>query len=177
MSILFLTGVSHAQGKFYTKNGTINFYSKTPLEDIEATNKSGVCVLDSKTGTLQFSVLIKGFEFENEEMQEHFNEDYMESNKLPKAEFKGQIVNNATVNYTKPGSYPAQIAGQLTIHGVTRQVQSTGTIKVQVNGLIAASSFLIQVADYNIKIPSLVKDKVAKTVRITIDTNLDPLKG
>jgi len=176
--VIFVSALTvKAQDKFYTKNGSIAFYSKTPLEDIEANHKSAVCVLDTKTGVLQFTVLIKGFEFENEEMQEHFNEDYLESDKFPKAEFKGQIVNNAAINYSKPNTYPVNIRGQLTLHGVTKEVQSTGTIKVDGDGLTAASSFIIQVADYNIKIPSLVRDKVAKTVKITVDTKLIPLKG
>ncbi len=169
--------ILQAQDKFYTKNGVISFFSKAPLEDIEAKHKSAVCVLDTKTGILQFNILIKGFEFENEEMQEHFNDDYLESDKYPKAEFKGQILNNSTINYTKPNTYPISVTGQLTIHGVTKEIQSNGTIKVEGDGLIAAASFIIQVADYNIKIPSLVKDKVAKTVKITVDTKLDQLKN
>ncbi len=177
LTYLFLTIISQAQDKFYTKSGKIDFYSKTPLEDIEAKHKFAVCLLDTKTGTLQFSILIKGFEFENEEMQEHFNEDYLESDKYPKAEFKGQIVNNSIINYTKPNTYPVHVVGQLTIHGVTKEVQSAGTIKVDGDALTATSSFIIQVADYNIKIPALVKDKVAKTVKITVDTKLDPFKG
>ncbi len=166
----------HAQDKFYTKSGKINFYSVTPLEDIEAENKSVVCVLDTKTGTLQFSTLIKGFEFENEEMQDHFNEHYLESDKFPKSEFKGQILNNASVNYKKPGTYPVQVKGLLTIHGVTKEVQTTGSIKVDGDGLKTNSTFHIQVADYGIKIPYLVKDKVAKTVKITVDSKLDVLR-
>src|SRR3954451_13178699 len=136
-TIMACSVFAKAQDKFYTKNGNITFYSKAPLEDIEAENKSAVCVLDTKAGTLQFNVLIKGFEFENEEMQEHFNDDYMESNKYPRGEFKGQIVNNSTINYTKPNSYPVKITGQLTIHGVTRPIQSAGTIKVEGDGLSA----------------------------------------
>lgn len=175
-SVLMSTIILKAQDKYYTKSGNISFYSKTPLEDIEAEHKSAVCVLDAKSGTLQFTVLIKGFEFENEEMQEHFNEDYLESDKYPKGEFKGQILNNLSINYTKPNSYPVNLKGQLTIHGVTKEVQTTGTIKVATDGLIATSSFVIRVADYNIKIPSLVEDKVAKTVKIIVDTKLIPLK-
>ena len=175
-SVLISAIILKAQDKYYTKSGSISFYSKTPLEDIEAEHKSAVCVLDTKSGTLQFTVLIKGFEFENEEMQDHFNEDYLESNKYPKAEFKGQILNNSSVNYTKPNSYPVNLKGQLTIHGVTKEVQTTGTIKVAADGLIATSSFVIKVADYNIKIPSLVEDKEAKTVKIIVDTKLIPLK-
>lgn len=167
----------NAQDKYYTKSGNISFFASTPLEDIEAEHKSAVAVLDSKTGTLQFNLLIKGFEFENEEMQEHFNRDYLESDKYPKGEFKGQIINNSTIDYTKPNTYPVNIKGQLTIHGVTKEVQSNGTIKVAADGLTATSSFTIKVADYNIKIPSLVADKVAKTVKITVNTTLTPLKG
>lgn len=165
-----------AQDKYYTKSGKIDFYSKAPLEDIEAANRSAVCVLDATSGSLQFSVLMKGFEFENEEMQDHFNENYLESHLYPKAEFKGQIVNNNVVNYNKQGNYPVQIKGGLTIHGVTKEVQTTGTIKVNDGGLNAVSTFNIQVTDYGIKIPAIVKDKIAKNVKISVDTKLTPLK-
>ena len=134
LSVLYSTTILKAQDKYYTKSGNINFYSKTPLEDIEAAHKSAVCVLDTKTGTLQFTVLIKGFEFENEEMQDHFNSDYLESDKYPKAEFKGHIINNSSINYTKPNSYPVNLKGQLTIHGVTKEVQTVGTMKVATDG-------------------------------------------
>lgn len=167
---------TQAQDRYYSKNGNIFFSSKAPLEDIEAKNKSAVCVLDTRTGSLQFTVLIKGFEFENEEMQEHFNEDYLESNKFPKAEFKGLVTNIQTVNFSKTNVYPVHIVGQLTIHGVTKDVQSAGTIKVEAGGVIATSGFNIQIADYNIKIAPIVKNKIAKTVRITVDTKLIPVK-
>jgi hypothetical protein len=176
ISFIFMTFFAQAQDKYFTKSGKINFYSVAPLEDIEAKHKSAVAVLDTKTGTLQFSALIKGFEFENEEMQQHFNEDYLESDKYPKSEFKGNLMNNAAVNYQKPGTYPVQVKGTLTIHGITKEVQTPGTIKVDGDGLKAVATFNVQVADYNIKIPSLVKDKIAKSVKITIDTKLDPLK-
>lgn len=176
LGFLFLALAAQAQGKYYTKSGKINFYSEAALEDIEARNKSAVCVLDTKSGALQFSVLMKGFEFENEEMQEHFNDDYLESNTYPKAEFKGLITNNAAINYTKPGTYPAQVKGLLTIHGVTKEVQTTGTVTVDENAVKTTSTFHILVADYNIKIPSLVKDKIAKKVKIVVDSKLDPLK-
>ena len=90
-----LSSVAFGQERFFTKTGSISFFSKTPLEDIEAHNRSVTCVLDSKTGNVQFAVLMKGFEFKKALMQEHFNEDYIESDKYPKAEFKGQIVNNS----------------------------------------------------------------------------------
>jgi hypothetical protein len=175
-SVFLFSMTSQAQERFYTKNAKVNFFSETPLEDIEAKNKSAVAVLDSKTGNLQFSLLIKGFEFKNEEMQEHFNEDYMESDKFSKSEFKGQIVNNSAVNYAKPGTYNVQVKGMLTIHGVTKEVQTNGTLKVDNGSIKSNSTFTIAVADYGIVIPRLVRDKIAKNVKITIDAELDPLK-
>lgn len=173
---LFCLTTTYSQYKFYTKNANINFYSVTPLEDIEAKNKTAFCVLDATTGSLQLSMLIKGFEFENEEMQDHFNKHYLESDKFPKSEFKGQIINNASVNYKKPGNYPVQVKGLLTLHGVTKQVQTNGIIKVEGNGLSTTSTFNVAVADYNIRIPALVKNKIAKTVKVTVAAKLDALK-
>ena len=171
-----ISSVSFAQDKYFTKTARINFYSNAALEDFEAKNKTSVCVLDIKTGALQFSTLIKGFEFENDEMQEHFNDHYLESHKFPKAEFKGMVVNNGLVNYKKMGSYPVQVKGQLTLHGITKDVETGGVLKVDARGISATSSFNIIVVDYGIKIPSLVKDKIAKVVKLTIDASLDPLK-
>lgn len=175
--LMFTVYLVNGQDKYFTKSGKISFFSVTPLEDIAAVNSSAVIVLDTKAGSLQFSILIKGFEFENEEMQEHFNADYMESDKYPKAEFKGQLINTSAVDFRMSGTYPVQVKGSLTMHGITKDVQSTGTIKVDGSSLKASSTFNIQVADFNIIIPKLVRDKVAKTVKITVDTSLEPLKG
>ena len=176
LSFILFSLLSFSQERFYTKNAKINFYSETPLEDIEAKNNSAVSVLDAKSGSLIFSILIKGFEFKNEEMQEHFNEDYMESDKFPKAEFKGVVLNNASVNYKKAATYPVQVKGLLTLHGITKEVHTHGTIKVDTDNLKAGSTFNIALADYGIKIPKLVNDKIAKTIKIIVDAKLDPLK-
>jgi YceI-like domain len=175
--ITLSAGVS-AQDKYFTKNGKILFKcTKSPLEKIEAANKGTTCVLDSKTGNMQFAVLMKGFEFERALMQEHFNENYVESHKFPKAEFKGQVANNNEINYTKDGTYPAKVKGQLTLHGVTKQVETTGNVTVKNGKIVAVADFIIQLSDYNISIPSLVSDKVSNTVNINVDCNLEPLKG
>ena len=173
--IFCCSGSIQAQDKFFTKSGKISFYSKASLENIEAQNKSVTCVLDSKTGAIQFAVMMKGFEFEKALMQEHFNENYIESHKFPKAEFKGAIVNNAEVNYSKDGKYPAIVKGKLTIHGVTRDVESKGSLSIK-NGKIAADAvFNVALADYDVSIPAVVKDNIAKTVSITVECLLDPL--
>jgi polyisoprenoid-binding protein YceI len=166
-----------AQDKFYTKTGKINFYSKAPLEDIEAKNKTVTAVVDSKSGAIQFQVQMRGFEFEKKMMQEHFNENYVESSKYPKSEFKGTITNNSEINYTKDGTYTAKVKGKLTLHGVTKDVETTGTLKVNGGKIDANSTFNILLSDYNIKIPAVVKDKVSNNVKIVVSCLLEPLKS
>jgi polyisoprenoid-binding protein YceI len=177
LALVLTATAAQAQDKYFTKSGKIEFSSKAPLEDIEAKNKTAMAVLDTKSGAIQFSVQMKGFEFEKALMQEHFNENYVESDKFPKAEFKGTITNNPEINYTKPGTYTAKVKGKMTLHGVTKDVETTGTIKVTGNNVDATSTFNLQLSDYNIKIPAVVKDKISNTVRITVDTKLEPFKG
>ncbi|HLG40796.1 MAG TPA: YceI family protein [Chitinophagaceae bacterium] len=165
----------HAQGKFYTKSGKISFFSSTPLEDITAVNKSAVSLLDTKTGDLQFAILIKGFEFKKALMQEHFNDKYMESKKIPKAEFKGQVTNNSEINYSANGTYTAKVKGKLTIHGVTKDIETSGTVIVKDGKLTLGSSFNVLVADYNITIEKLHRDNIAKSIRVTVDCALSPM--
>src|SRR5882672_9963224 len=150
----------HAQ-KFYTKTGKISFFSTTSVENISAINKSAVCLLDTKTGELQFAVLMKGFEFKKGKMQEDFNSGYVESSKFPKAEFKGQITNNSAVNYTTNGSYNVNVKGQLTIHGVTKDVNAEGAITVKDGKLVANSVFTVLYQDYNISVPAMYKDNIS----------------
>lgn len=173
---LLAASVLCAQDKYYTKTGKINFNSKASLENIEALNKSVTAVLDTKTGNLQFAVLMKGFEFEKALMQEHFNENYVESHKYPKAEFKGLVTNNSDINYTKDGTYKAKVKGKLTIHGETNDVETEGTIQVKGGKLLTDATFGVALADYKIEIPKIVKDNIAKIVSIEVDCTLDPLK-
>lgn len=180
--VLFFAAIScmtfaMAQDKYFTKSGKIIFHSKAALESIEASNKSVTCVLDTKTGNLQFAVLMKGFEFEKALMQEHFNENYVESHKYPKAEFKGQVINNTEINYSKDGEYKALVKGRLTIHGETKEVETNGTIVVKGNKLETDAVFNVELEDYRIEIPKIVKDNISRTVKITVDCILDPLKG
>lgn len=176
-AFILIASVTQAQSRFYTKTGRITFYSNAPLEDIEATTKTVAALLDANTGTLQFSVLMKSFEFKKALMQEHFNQNYIESDKYPNGEFKGAIVNNAEINYTKPGTYTAKVQGKLTIHGVTKDVSTTGTVTVAPDGLKTASVFNVTLKDFNIQRPSLVKDKLSNTIQVTVDCKLDTLKG
>lgn len=165
--------------KYFTKSGTINFdaTSASSPEKIEGVNRTATCVVDAASGAMQFAVLMKGFSFERALMEEHFNENYVESSKFPKAEFKGAISNNADVQYAKDGSYPVTVKGKLTIHGETRDVETQGKITVQGGKVGAVAEFSVQLEDYRISIPGLVADKVAKTAKIKVNCSLEPLKN
>jgi hypothetical protein len=174
--VLLYGTAAPAQDKFYTKTGKIFFKcTKSPLEKIEATNRSTTCVMDTKTGMIQFAVLMKGFEFEKALMQEHFNENYVETDKFPRAEFKGQVVNNSEINYAKDGSYIAHVKGALQIHGETKTVETNGTLTVKGNDILINSTFTILLSDYKVEIPSVVSDKISNTVNITVEGVLEPL--
>lgn len=170
------TGQLLAQ-KYLTRNGHISFFSSTPIEDIEAHNYQASSIIDTETGDIAFTLLIKGFQFEKALMQEHFNEKYMESDKFPKATFKGTITNIEEVNLNEPGTYTVTVSGELTIHGVTKEVTSQATITHKEGKLIAKATFPVTVADYNITIPSVVRDNIAKVVEVSVDATYDPYKS
>ena len=171
LSITIVSG----QGKYFTKSGKIDFFSTTPVEDIKALNKSVSAVLDVNTGNIQFSILMKGFQFKKGLMQEHFNDSYVESDKFPNSEFKGQIINNNEINYSKNGNNTAKVKGMLTIHGVTNEIETTGTLSVKDGKINLNAVFHLLVADYKISVPALVRDNIAKKIKITVDCHLEPL--
>jgi polyisoprenoid-binding protein YceI len=145
------------------------FYSYTPIEEIEAHNRQVVSILDAATGDLQFNLLVKSFEFKVALMQEHFNENYMESDKFPKSSFKGKITNLDKIDFKKDGIYPAEVSGDLTIHGVTKTVSATGTMEIKAKTINAKAEFTVSPKDYNIEIPALVENHIAKSIDINVD--------
>ncbi len=163
----------HAQA-YLTKNGKISFFSKTSMENIDAVNNQVVSVLDSKSGSLQFSVLITGFLFKKALMQEHFNEDYMESDKYPRATFKGMVTDISKLDLSKDGNYAVSVTGNLTLHGVTKTITVPGTISIAGGKLSATSTFNIGVADYKIDIPKVVQNNISKSIEIKVDCNYQP---
>ncbi|MBK5272683.1 MAG: YceI family protein [Bacteroidia bacterium] len=165
--------------KYFTKIGKINFdaTSSSSPEKIEGVNKTVTCVLDSKTGNIQFAVLMKGFEFEKALMEEHFNENYMESDKFPKAEFKGIIENTDKVDCTKDGVYPAIVKGKITMHGETKDIEAEGKLMIQNGKVNVNAEFKVLLADFKISIPGLVADKISKIAKVSVACSLEPLKG
>ena len=159
--------------KYMTKNGNIKFYSETPMETIEANNNQVNAALDSQTGDLVFKVLIKSFQFEKALMQEHFNENYLESDKFPNSTFQGKVTNLSSVNFAKEGTYEAIIEGDLTIHGVTKKISEKGTFTVKAGDKIQGNSkFNVKPADYDIKIPGAVVKNIAEILEVTVDIEL-----
>ena len=176
ITAVLLSVFATAQSKYFTRNGRVFFNASSPLEKIEAINDKSTSVIDLSTGQIEFGVLLKAFLFEKALMQEHFNENYVESDKFPKASFKGVIADASSIDKNKDGTYPVKVSGKLTLHGVTKDIETTAMFTVKNGALSATSDFKIEAEDYNIEIPGLVKDKVAKTISINIQSTYEPLK-
>ena len=163
-----------AQGKFMTRGGHISFFSASIMEDIEARNDKVAAVFDLTTGQIAFSVPIHEFQFKRTLMQEHFNENYMESDKFPKATFSGQLTNAAQVLKQLPSATQnVEVEGQLTMHGVTHKVLVTGTLQMRDGQLVAFAYFNIAPADFSIDIPLLVREHIAKSVSVRVNLTCD----
>lgn len=160
--------------KFMTRTGHISFFSKAPLENIEAHNNQASGVFDRENGQLAFSVLMKGFTFEKALMQEHFNENYVESDKFPKATFKGEIKDFEQVNWKNGSAAKVKVEGDLTIHGVSKKIAVDGEISLQDGNLLARSTFPVRLSDYDIKIPKAVVNNIAEVVDVTVEFNMEP---
>ena len=165
--LLSFSFISHAQ-LFTTRSASVSFYSSTPLEDIKAKSSDVESKLLSTTGQLTFMLLVKSFRFDNEMMEEHFNESYLESDKYPKADFKGSITNISSVNFNRDGVYPTTVQGNLTIHGVTKAVTTNGTIVIKNGKPTAKCTFPIKVRDYNIS-GKIIGKELAESIAITVD--------
>lgn len=163
--------------KFLTREGKVHFFSKAPMEEIDGVNKKATSIIDTQTGQIEFSILMKAFEFDKALMMEHFNENYVESDKFPKSVFKGVISNNSEVKWTVDGAYPVKVAGKMTLHGVTKDMNADGTITIKGGKPTATSIFNLLIKDYNIEIPKVVKDKVAESVKVVVDISYEPFQA
>lgn len=158
--------------KFFTREGKITLISETPVERIEALNKTAVSVIDFTTGAMEFAALIKAFYFEKAILQEYFNEHFLQSNQYPKAVFKGKITNIESVDLQKMGVYPVTVEGDLTAHGQTKKVKTNGKLMVKDEMVGAKASFFLSAEEYKIPIPEVVRENLAKQIQIDIDVNL-----
>jgi polyisoprenoid-binding protein YceI len=162
------------QDIYVCKNAVVTLYSKAPIEDIDARTDKGTSVFNAKTGDIAFSVPIRSFKFDKALMQEHFNENYLESDKYPQATFKGKLTQ--TVDVTKDGSYPVTASGVFEVHGVKRSRNITGKLTVSQGNISLISEFVVACKDHNIDIPTLVFQNIAETIRIQVSAIYSPYK-
>jgi hypothetical protein len=175
--LLFLSISQHANAQTYlTRNGFIGFYSKTPLEDIRAENRQAYGIIDVAKKNIAFTLLVKGFTFQKQLMQTHFNENYAESDRYPKASFTGTYTGD--VDVTKNGLYPVRVKGQLTFHGVAKTIEMPANIEVQDGMLLGRSEFKLKLkpADFKIEIPGIVREKIAQEMDVKVDVKCNKLK-
>jgi len=157
------------------QNARITIFSSALIEDIKAFSSAGASVYDATTGQLDFSLAINSLQFEKSFMQQHFNSDYMESDKYPRAIFKGRILEH--IDVSKDGVYPVNATGTLTVHNVTqpRTIQGSLTVK---NGIITMESeFMVKCADHHIDIPQILFYHIAESIKVTVSATFSPYKS
>jgi hypothetical protein len=170
--LLFITTIGLSQDKIITKNGKITFEASVPsFEEVKAKNEGVTCVINTKTGEIASLALVKGFRFKIALMEEHFNENYIESDKFPKATFKGKIDGFDFSKVTKDGK-TYTVKGKLELHGKSKDITITATIKKTAEGYSLASNLIVNSDDFNIQIPNVVSKKVSKKINVTLDFNL-----
>ncbi|HVB03208.1 MAG TPA: YceI family protein [Chitinophagaceae bacterium] len=174
LSGLSLAAAGQNKDVWITRNAQLGFFSSGPIENISATSNQAVSAMNIKTGEVFFKVLISTFQFRNSLMQEHFNEDYLQSDKYPYAQFKGTIVD--IPDLSKDGTFPVTIQGQLTIHNVTRAYTVKGNLEVKGGKITASTKFDVRLSDHDITIPRLVIENIAEVVQVTVMAIYSPVQ-
>lgn len=158
-----------AQDKFRTNSAVVNFQASVPFfEEVKAVNKLGTIVLEPQTSTLICTVIIKDFRFKMDLMQEHFNENYIESHRYPKAVFKGKI-EKFDLKDINENEKEYDIKGKLYLHGKSKVIEVKALIKKVPDGIQIVSNFPLSVSDFNIEIPYVVANKISKTVQTDLN--------
>ena len=165
ISIFFLlfSFTTNAQ-QFLAKEGVITFFSEAPMEDIDAVNKKVSAVYDAKTNDLVFQLEVKDFVFPKSLMQEHFNENYLESDIYPKSIFSGKVISQDGEN--------AIVVGNLTIHGRTNKIKVEGILKQEAKAINVSAEFIVKLEDFDSKIPTIVMYKIAEEIEVKVNIEL-----
>lgn len=175
--IILMAGIGvTAQSKYIDRAGKASFFSSAPLEDIEAHSNQAVSIFDVESGEIAASILMRSFNFRKALMEEHFNENYVESDIYPKATFKGRVTNIRDMDLSKPGNYSLDITGDLTLHGVTKSIKVKATALADGGTLRTKAVFPLTVMDFKIKVPRLVLNNIAEVVEVTVVFNYQPMK-
>ena len=170
LSLLSVVTFAVAQKKKVTTSANVSFDASTPKDALpKAENKTVVASMDTKTGAVAFEALVKSFTFSNPKMQEHFNgAQWMDSEKNPKASFKGKITNLASVDFKKDGTYNVEVTGDLTMHGITKPVTATASIVIKGKVVSSTSNFSAKLADFGVNGPAIAAGKVAEEAKIVV---------
>lgn len=158
-----------AQDLYKATDGEISFFSEAPVENISAVNKDVKALINAKNAEVAFIVTNVGFKFEKPLMEEHFNENYMESHKYKVSVFKGKIIDK--IDFTKDGTYEVTAKGTLDIHGVTVEREIKGTLTISNGKINLTTDFVVALKDHKIKIPSVVVKNIAEVVKVTVNIN------
>ncbi|PZR36759.1 MAG: YceI family protein [Azospira oryzae] len=173
LSLLFILIASVVFGqKFTTEQSSVSFYSHAAVEDISAKNTATTSIFNSATGEIVFSIPVTDFVFEKSLMQEHFNEKYLETETYPKSTFKGKIIG---FNESATGEQQVKAQGKLTLHGVTKDIEVSGTAVMKSTKLVLKSKFIIVLEDYNVKRPKFAWQNIAEQVEVTVEFTYKPL--
>lgn len=172
-STALLTGTALAQ-MFATSGGNTKFSASTPLENIEAENKKSQVILNTANNEIAIRMNMRDFVFPNKLMQEHFNENYIESEKYPTATFAGKV--DKAPDYTKDGQYDVSATGKFTVHGVTKERTIKGKMKIEGGKIIISSDFEVPLSDHKIDVPKVVFVKIAQIISVKTQYILAPYK-
>ena len=174
--LLSCSVISVYSQKQITKNGTIQIFSETPLFTIDGVNKKVASILDTDNGEIVASTLVRSFKFEEALVEEHFNENYIESHKYPKAVFKGKIVNYKKADFAKDGNFNETIKGKLTIHGQTKDITEKVNITIKNGNIAATAEFNVSLKEYEIKVEKAYKNAIKDAILLKIKFNYKPYK-
>jgi polyisoprenoid-binding protein YceI len=173
--LCFFGTVKFCSAQIYlAKSCTISFFSSSVIEDIDATNEAAKPVMNTATGEVVIKVPVRSFKFHSQLMQDHFNEDYLETDKYPFAVFTGKI--NETIDYSKDTVNSVTVTGKMNMHGVEKPVTVPGTITVNHGSITINSKFNVRLADYNITVQALYVKNIAEEVEVKITSELEPYK-
>ncbi len=171
IAVVAISNLALAQNVLIDKEGVAHFFSEAPLENIEAVNEKASGAMDLDKGTVAVSMMIKDFHFDKSLMEEHFNENYLESEKYPKASFKGRIIDFELLDFTTSEEITAKAEGELDIHGVTQPLTCDVLFRTSQDNIEVETSFKVELKDHKIKIPKLVIKNIAEVVDVDAKFN------
>jgi hypothetical protein len=172
LSVMLSAFAQEDKGETYLcQNGMIHFFSATAMENIDATSNTTVCAMNTKSKKVVARVKQTSFTFKDKLMQEHFNENYMESEKYPMSNLDMVIAGD--IDFSKDGTYQITLKGTLEMHGVKKEREIKGTLTIKNGQMNAKAVFMVKLADHNIQIPSVVGANIAEEVKVDVDFNLN----